>query len=165
MQDDINDPATLPTFTPAKPGRASVKRTALLLGIGMGIGLALGILLTLSVSATHTLFTQTLPATRESVQVFNELNELRQQINRLNEEKALQEKEKEAAVRQALQAVTATVRTPASGTTSTMPPAAKPQGPFAEIDAEIERLEQTQKVLNTILDMFSREGKERVKDR
>ena len=36
----------------------------------------------------YTFFTSTLPSTRDSVQVFNELNELRQQLNQLNEEKA-----------------------------------------------------------------------------
>jgi hypothetical protein len=44
-------------------------------------------------------------------------------------------------------------------------PVVKPQDGFAEIDEEIARLEQTQKVLNTILDMFSRKGKEAAKDR
>ena len=38
-------------------------------------------------------------------------------------------------------------------------------GPFAEIDEEIRRLEETQQVLNTILDMFTPKDKERAKDR
>lgn len=45
-------------------------------------------------------------------------------------------------------------------------PVMKPHDPFAEVDEEIKRLEQTQKVLNTILDMFSpTKGKEPAKDR
>jgi hypothetical protein len=47
-----------------------------------------------------------------------------------------------------------------------VPPAAKARGDFAEVDDAIESLEQTQRVLNTILDMFSRDkGKKRAKDR
>jgi hypothetical protein len=168
MHDDTNDPATAPVPSSKKTGLTAASRVALL-GIGGGVGLALGILLTLSVSATYTFFTQTLPTTRDTVQVFNELNELRQQLNQLNEEKKLQEQEKQEAVRQALSAVAATVRLPESGTSSVVPPAKKldekPRGPFADVDAEIERLEQTQKVLNSILDMFTPKGKERAKDR
>src|SRR5262249_1596507 len=112
-----------------------------------------------------------------SVQVFNELNELRQQLNQLNEEKKLKEQEKEEAMRQALSAVASTVRAPDSGMPGVVPPdkkqdggadgspVVKPQDPFADIDAETERLQQTQKVLNTILDLFSSKGKERAKDR
>jgi hypothetical protein len=165
MQDYTNDPVTVPVPSNERTGPAAARRVALLLGIGGGVGLALGILLTLSVSATYTFFTNTLPATRDSVQVFNELNELRQQLNQLNEEKKLKEQEKEEAVRQALSAVASTVRTPASGTPGVAPPAEKARGPFAELDAEIERLEQTQKTLNTILDMFTGKGTERTKGR
>jgi hypothetical protein len=177
MHDGANEPAAVPVPAREVAGPAAGRRGALLLGIGGGVGLALGILFTIGVSATYTFFTHTLPSTRDSVQVFNELNELRQQLNQLNEEKKLKEQEKEEAIRQALNAVASTVRAPDSGTPGVVPPAKK-QGegadgapvekrhdPFADIDEEIARLEQTQKVLNTILDMFSSKGKERPKDR
>jgi hypothetical protein len=176
MHDGAHEPATVPVPSRVVTGPAAGRRGALLLGVGGGVGLALGILLTIGVSATYTFFTHTLPSTRDSVQVFNELNELRQQLNQLNEEKKLKEQEKEEAMRQALSAVASTVRAPESGTPGVVPPAKKQGGGadvppvekrrdgFAEIDEEIERLEQTQKVLNAILDMFSK-GKERAKDR
>lgn len=177
MPDGANEPATVPVPARAATGPAAGRRGALLLCIGGGVGLALGILLTIGVSATYTFFTQTLPSTRDSVQVFNELNELRQQINQLNEEKQLKEQEKEEAIRKALSAVASTTRAPDNGTPGAAPPAEKPgkgadrppvakrQDPYGDIDEEIERLEQTQKVLNTILDVFTRKGKERAKDR
>jgi hypothetical protein len=166
MYDDTDDSATVPELSSEKTDRAAARRTALLLAIGGSVGLVLGILLTLSVSATYTFFTHTLPTTRDSVQVFNELNQLRQQLNQLNEEKKFQEQEKAEAVRQALSAVTSTVRTPTSGMPSAISSVKKPDGgPFAEVDAEIERLEQTHKVLNTILDMFTPQGNDRAKDR
>ena len=177
MHDGANEPAAVPVPSREVTGPAAGRRGALLLAIGGGVGLALGILLTIGVSATYTFFTNTLPSTRDSVQVFNELNDLRQQLNELNEEKKLKEQGKEEALRQALSAVASTVRAPDSGTPDVVPtakkqgggedgsPVEKPQHPFADIDAEIERLEQTQKVLNMILDMFSPKGKERAKDR
>ena len=179
MPDGANEPAAVPVPVPPRQesGPAAGRRGALLLGIGGGVGLALGVLLTIGVSATYTFFTHTLPSTRDSVEVFNELNELRQQVNQLNEDQKLKEQEKEEAVRQALRAVATTAHAPESGTPSADPPAKKeggradvrpvekPRDGFAEIDDEIERLEQTQKVLNTILDLFSRKGKERAKDR
>jgi hypothetical protein len=176
MPDGANEPAAVPGPSRAVTGPAAGRRDAWLLGIGGGVGLALGIMLTLGVSATYTFLTDTLPSTRDSVQVFNELNDLRQQLNQLNEEKKLKEQEKEEALRQSLSAVASTVRAPDSGTPGVPPakkeagsaegsPVAKRQDPFADIDAEIERLEQAQKALNTILDMFSRKGKEGAKDR
>jgi hypothetical protein len=177
MPDGANEPAAVPVPSPGVTGPAAGRRGQLLLGIGFGVGLALGVLLTTGLFATYTFFTDTLPATRDSVQVFNELNELRQQINQLNEEKKRTEQEKDEAVRQALSAVASTARAPDGRTPDVVPPAEKPNGgadrppvakrqdPFADIDAEIERLEQAQKVLNTILDMFSRKGKEPAKDR
>jgi hypothetical protein len=149
----------------------------MLLAIGGGVGLTLGILLTLGVYATYTLFTHTLPATRDTVQVFNEVNQLRQQLNELNEAKKLQEQEKEAAVRQALRTVAAVPQVPENGRPSADSPAnqpgggaeapriAKSQDPFAEVDAEVKKLEQTQKVLNTLLDMLSPKGSEPTKER
>jgi len=177
MQDGANEPAAVPVPAAAVTGPAAGRRDALLLGIGGGVGLALGILLTTGVTATYSFFTHTLPSTRDSVQVFNELNELRQQLNQLNEERKLKEQEKEEAMRQALNAVASTVRAADSGTPGGVspakkpgggaegPPVEKPQDPFADIDAEIARLEQTQKVLNKILDMFSPKSKEPAKDR
>ena len=129
--------------------------------LGAPVGLALGVLLTIGAYSTYTLFTQTLPSTVESVQVFNELNELRQQINQQNEEKKLLAKETEEAMRKTLSTI-ASANPPRDGTTSeAVPPAKtrarKPPGvdPFADIDAEIEDLERTQKTLNTILDLFT----------
>jgi hypothetical protein len=182
MQDGTNEPtevalpaalpAALPVPAPAAPAPAAGRRSALLLALGGGVGLVVGVLLTVGVTTTYTLFTQTLPATRDSVQVFNELNELRQQINQLNDEKKLKDQEKDEAVRMALDAVASTVRAPEALTPSKKAggaaearPVARAQDGFAEIDEEIERLEQTQKVLNTILDMFSKKGKERPKER
>jgi hypothetical protein len=204
MHDGANEPAAVPVPSREVTGPAAGRRIALLLGIGGGVGLALGILLTLGVFATYTFFTHTLPETRDSVQVFNELNELRQQLNQLNEDKKHKEQEKEEAMRQALSAVASTVRPPDSqlneeqkpkeqdkeeamrqalsavasvtgapgvlapakkqGEGAEGPPVMKRQDPFADIDEEIERLEQTQKVLNTILDLFTKK-KERAKDR
>jgi hypothetical protein len=165
MQGDTNEPVnSIP-----KANRTAARRTVLLLLIGGGVGMALGILLTLGVSAAYTLVTRTIPETRDSVQVFQELNQLRQQLNQLNEEKKLNEKlndqAREEAVRQALSAVSSAARTPEGGMSKVAPPARKPGDPFAELDAEIERLEQTQKVLNTVLDLFSGTGKEGAKDR
>ena len=177
MHDSANEPAAVPAPKRELAGPASGRRGVLLLGIGVGIGLALGNLLTIGVSATYTFFTHTLPSTRDSVEVFNELNELRQQLRELHEEKKLKEQEKEDELRRALGTVASTVRTPENGTPDVVPLPKKPGGgadgsavaksqdPFADIDAEIERLEQTQKALNTILDMFSPKGKARAKDR
>jgi hypothetical protein len=176
MQDSANPPAAVPVLSPEATGRTAKRRDLWLVGIGVGVGLALGILLTSAVYQTYTLLTHTLPSTKDSVLVFNELNELRQQLNELNEQRKLQEKEKEAAVRQALSAVASTARAPDSGAPGVVPtakklaggadrpPVAKSHDPMADVDAEIERLEQTQKVLNTILDMFSTKDKERPKD-
>jgi hypothetical protein len=177
MPDGTNDPATVPVSPSPKAAPAAGRRAVLLLGIGGGVGLALGVLLTIGVSTTYRFYTETLPSTRDSVQVFNELNELRQQINQLNEENKLKEQEKEDAVRRALSAVTSTVPAPEGRTPDAAPPAKKegmgaparpadrPRDGFAEVDEEIERLERTQKVLNTILDLFTRKGKEPTKER
>jgi hypothetical protein len=161
---------------PKDTGLSIKKRDILLIGIGAGVGIALGALLTMGAFATVSLVTNTIPATRDSALVFNELNELRQQINEMNEKNSALEQEKEAAARQALAAVTSTVRPPAGVTPEAVralkeQSAAAPQSqvakssdPFAEVDAEVKKLEQTQKVLNTILDMFSKQ-KEPAKDR
>jgi hypothetical protein len=177
MNDDPNQPAAAPVSAHEVAGQAFRRQTVLLLGIGAAVGLALGIGLTVGVYATYTLFTQTLPSTRDSMLVFNELNELRQQINQLNAENALKEKEKAEPVRQALSAVASTIRVPEGLTPSVILATKKqaeapdrgrvmkPQDPFADIDAEVKKLEQTQKVLNTLLDVLMPKAKEPAKER
>lgn len=145
---------------------SSQRRTAFLVGIGGAIGLALGIILTVGGYATYSLFTQTLPSTVESVQVFNELNELRQEINKLNDEKKQKENETQQAMGKALSTVLSTTQTPEGKTPDAnllaKPKIRKPPGvdPFADLDAEIDDLQRTQKVLNTILDLFTPKPKE-----
>jgi hypothetical protein len=78
-------------------------------------------------------------------------------------------------MRRALQAVTATVRGRAAGAPGVVPAAEKQAGggapvrrapdAFAELDAEIKSLEDTQAILNTILDLFLPKGKEPAKER
>src|SRR5690349_1609047 len=103
MDDETSEPANIPPQNePTPPVRW---RAALLLGMGMGVGLAAGILLTVSVSATYALFTPTIRPNRDWVEVFNELNDLRQQVNRMNEARKLQDDETVAAIRQALTTV------------------------------------------------------------
>ena len=175
MHDDANEPAEAVVPAREVAGPAAPWRAALLLGIG--VGLALGVLLTLSVSTAFTFLTPTLPLNRDAVQVFNELNELRQQINRLNEERKLKDQETVEAIRQALSTVASAARPGEGGTPGTgapdnrpgggadKPRAARPWDPLAEVDEEIKRLEETQKVLNTILDLFTPKAKERAKER
>jgi hypothetical protein len=177
MQDDANDPEAVPAR--AETGPAARWRAATLLGIGVGVGLALGVLLTVGVSATHTFLTPTLPlpVTRDSMQVLNELNELRRQVNQLNEDKKVQDQGKDDAMRRALSALASAVRERASAAPGVAPSAEKQGGgmagtparrasdPFAELDAEIKSLEQTQTVLNAILDLFLPAGKEPAKER
>ena len=173
MQDDANDLPEVPTRA------ATGWRAATLLGVGGVVGLTLGVLLTVGVSATRTFLTPTLPlpATRDSMQVLTELNELRRQVNQLNEDKKVQDQGRDDAMRRALATLAAAVRERASATTGAAPSAEKPGGgmgrpparnptdPFAELDAEIKSLEQTQTVLNAILDLFLPAGKEPAKDR
>jgi hypothetical protein len=177
MPDGANEPAAVPVPPRPEPRPAAGRRGAVLLFLGGCVGMALGVLLTVGVTSTYTLVTHTIPETRDSVEVFNQLNELRQQINQMNEDQKLKDQEKEDALRQALRAVASKAPAPESGTPSADPaarkeaaapearPVMKAQDGFAEIDEEIARLEQTQKVLNTILDVFSRKAKERAKDR
>ncbi len=166
MQDGVNEPLA----APMPSSNVANRRTTLLLGVGGAVGLTLGVLLTIGAYSTYTLFTQSLPSTVESVQVFNELNELRQQINQQNEEKKLVARETEEAMRKALSTV-ASAAPPRDGTAPEAAPLAKarpkkPPGvdPFADIDSAIEDLERTQKTLNTVLDLFTRNAKERAKD-
>lgn len=175
MEDRAKEPEATPAPTHQVHEPAWWTRGPVLLGIGMGIGLAVGIVLMLTLSVATTVMSIALPQSNASIQVFNELNELRQQINEMNEERKTKDKEKEEAIRQALTAITSTARPPAiakSGTASMpgMPPKApnppvvkRPGDPFADLDEEIARLEHTQKVLNTILDMFPSKREERPK--
>jgi hypothetical protein len=179
MQDGANEPVAVPVPPPQEARPATGRRAALLLVIGGGVGLALGVLLSIGAFATYTFFVHTVPETRESVEVFNQLNELRMQINAMNEEQKLKDQEKEEALRQALRTVASRAKAAEKGSPSpgASAPAGKegggsdvrtvekPRDGFADIDEEIERLEQTQKVLNTILDMFSRKDKEPAKNR
>jgi hypothetical protein len=206
MQDGANDPA-ISSFRPATPtpdkepvlleaanvpvavpvpplkktGRSGRWRIALLLAVGCGIGLAIGVGLTVvtlnAVSSYYNPIFTPLAQPRESMQIFNELNQMRQEINKLNEEKKQKEKEKDDAVQQALNSVTSKLVPPAGDIPGVVPPAMKPGGgaegvavrkrndPFADVDEEIERLEQTQKALNKVLDLFTPKGKEPSKDR
>jgi hypothetical protein len=175
MQDGANEPAAGPPAR-AETGPVDRGRAALWLGVGCGVGLALGVLLTTSVSTAVTFFTPVLPSDRNAVRVFHELNELRQQVNRLNAERALQDREKDEAMRQALGALTAAVRERDGGTPGAVAADKKPGGaggkvragrpwdPLAELDEEIKRLEDTQMVLNAILDLFTPKGKGRATD-
>ena len=104
------------------------------------------------------------------MQVFNELNDLRQQVNQMNEARKLQDEDTVAAIRQALTNVASTARPADTGVPGTLAPADRPsisraRDPLAEVDEEIKRLEDTQRVLNTILDMFTPKNKDRIKDR
>ncbi|MFO0810919.1 MAG: hypothetical protein U0746_20000 [Gemmataceae bacterium] len=169
MQDGANDPLAVPLGAGTGPARW---RAATLLGIGGGVGLALGVALTVGVSATYRLSTPTLsvplPPDRDAVRLLDELNDLRHQVNRLNEERTLKDREADEAVRRALGAVASAVRARASGVAPAGPqgsPAGQATNPFAELDAEIKSLEQTQVVLNTILDLFLAKDKKPAKDR
>jgi hypothetical protein len=163
---NMNDETTVPAAVPVLPQKPTDRKVMMLLGIGATIGLAVGILLTMGAYTTYYWVTETLPSTRDQVLVFNELNELRQQINELNEAKKTKEKESEEALQKALNTVASKI----PGTDSKAPDAgqsAKSQkkrvpgvDPFADIDAEIEDLQHTQKVLNTVLDLFTAKKKE-----
>ena len=168
MPDEADIPVVV--AAPAPPSKPARNRTALLLGVGGAVGLALGILLSIGAYGTYTLFTETLPSTVESVRVFNELNELRQQVNALNEERKLKDAETAEAVRKALSTVVTNPPVRENKSPEVGPTVKKkerrPPGvdPFADIDAEIEDLERTQKTLNTILDLFTPKKKEPAKD-
>jgi hypothetical protein len=174
MHEDTNMPAAVPASEEPRPRLRW--QPALLLGMGMGVGLAVGILLTVSVSATYSLFTPTIRPNRDWVQVFDELNDLRQQVNRMNEERKLKDEENVAAIRQALTTVASTPRPGDAalsnatgpidvGRSPDRPRPARAWDPLSEVDEEIKRLEDTQRVLNTILDMFTPKNKERGKER
>src|SRR5262245_61030486 len=158
--DHDNSPTVVPAHADAVP--AARWRTATLLGIGVGVGLILGVLLTFGVSATYTFLNPVLPlpADRNPVEILNELNELRLQVNRLSEEKKVHDQDKDDSLRRALGSLASVVRARAGVTSGGAAPAEKPGGaaggppvargydPFAELDAEIKNLETTQEVLN-----------------
>jgi hypothetical protein len=168
---------------------AAGRRTTWLICVGCGVGVAVGILLTNAVNnmLAYTFF-YPVQSNKPSVEVFNELNQMRLDLNKLNEENKLKDQEKDDAVRDALSKVRATVAQPDSGKPNAVPPAAqpgvavapaaqpggvadlrpanRPRDGFAEIDEEIERLEKMQKTINNILDVFTPPAqKEKTKDR
>jgi hypothetical protein len=143
-----------------------MKRTIVLLGIGGLVGAIFGIVLGISLYGMYTFVTETVPETREQVQVFNELNELRDQINKMNEARKKEEEDRNKAVADRLKPQPAPSINLPDLLPKIEPPAAdkpQPRGDFAEVDAEIARLEETQKILNAILDrlMTKEKGKER----
>jgi hypothetical protein len=140
-----------------------VKRTIVLLGIGGLVGAVFGLVLGFSLYGMYTFVTQTVPETREQVQVFNELNELRDQINKMNEARKKEEADRNKTVAERPKPAPS-INLP-DLLPKIEPPADKPQprGDFAEVDAEIARLEETQKILNAILDRLM--TKEKEKDR
>src|SRR5438093_4278067 len=123
MHDGTNEPGAVPVPDETRP--AARWSAALLLGIGIGggVGLAVGVLLTVSVSATYTLFTPTIKTNRELLQVFDELNEMRQQINRINEERNLKDQQTVDVLRQALDTVASTARPSSAGPPGAVTPA------------------------------------------
>jgi hypothetical protein len=106
-----------------------------------------------------------------------ELNELRHQVNQLNDAKNLQAQQSDDATRRALTTLTSMMRARANGSGGVPAPAEKPgtstggppvrrgYDPFAELDAEIKSLEDTQAILNSILDLFLPAPKEPAKER
>jgi hypothetical protein len=177
MQDGTNEPPA--KIAPLAIHPAAQWRNAIWLAVGGVVGLAVGVVTTTSVFTTYRFLTPTLPlpAERDPVQILTELNELRQQVNHLNDAKKLQARESDAARRQELTALTSLIQARAHGAHAASPPAGKPgmaaggspvrpaHDPFAELDAEIKNLEDTQKILNTILDLVLPAAKEPEKDR
>jgi hypothetical protein len=181
LPEAVAEPATAPAPLSKTTAPASGRRTSWLIGIGCAVGMAAGVLLTNMVNnwVAYTYF-YPVHSNKPSVEVFNELNQMRQELNQLNEEKKLQEQQKDDAVRQALSAVksvappdSAKPNAPAAPSAPAMQPGGvadvrpvnKPRDGFAEIDEEIERLEKTQKTINQILDLFTPPAKEKTKDR
>jgi hypothetical protein len=190
------DPAPVPVALSKTTSPAGGRRSSWWLGVGCAVGVAVGVLLTNMVNnmLAYTYF-YPVQSNKPSVQVFNELNDMRLELNKLNEEKKLQEQQKDDAIRNALSAVKSVAPlegdkpksppTPAlqpggvaamqpGGVAAVQPggvadirPPSKPRDGFAEIDEEIERLEKMQKTINNILDLFTppTKEKERTKDR
>jgi hypothetical protein len=168
-----NDPEVVPER--AETGPTVGWRAVTLLGIGVSIGLVLGVLVTVGASVTYRFLTPTLPlpTDRDPVQILNELNALRLQVNQLTQEKNLQGQEKDDSLRRALGAVAAAVQARAGasppaeqrGGSAGVSAARRASDPFAELDAEIKNLEATQAALNAILDLFLSGDKGPAKDR
>jgi hypothetical protein len=177
MQDGDNEPlavAAPPAILPAARWR-----NAIWLAIGGVVGLAVGVVATTGVFTTYRFLTPTLPlpADRDPVQILTELNELRHQVNQLNDANKLQARESDDAKRRALTTLTSMIQARANAASGVSPAAEKPgmaaggspvrraHDPFAELDAEIKNLEDTQKILNSILDLFLPAAKEPAKVR
>jgi hypothetical protein len=174
MQDGVNEPPTAAAPVAIRP--PTRWRAAALLAIGGVVGLAVGVALTTAVSAYRFLTpTLPLPSDQDPTQILMELNELRHQVNQLNDAKKLQAQQTDDATRRALTTLASMVRArataaPGAPTAAEKPAAAGPPvrrgyDPFAELDAEIKNLEDTQAILNSILDLFLPAPKEPAKDR
>lgn len=177
MQDNANEPPTVAAPVVVRPPAGW--RSAIWLAVGCVVGLAVGVVATTGVFTTYRFLTPTLPlpADRDPVQILTELNELRHQVNQLNDANMLQNRQTDDATRRVLTTLTSMVKAQATGSPVASPPAEKPgmaasvppvrraHDPFAEIDAEIKNLENTQAILNSILDLFLPAAKEPVKDR
>jgi hypothetical protein len=176
MREDANQPEVVPVPAYEATRPPAGRREAFLIALGAGIGLAVGVAVMIGMSAIFSFMAPPFLSPIESVRVFNEINELRQQLNEINEQAKLKDLDKDATLRQALSTVQATARAsnrpapvaiPAGNQTAGKaeePRVARPNDPFAEIDAEVKRLEQTQQVLNTMLDMLTSKRKERPKE-
>jgi hypothetical protein len=177
MQDGANEPlavAAPPAILPA-----ATWRNAIWLAIGGVVGLVVGVVATTGVFTTYRFLTPTLPlpSDRDPVQILTELNELRLQVNQLNDANKLQAREADEATRRALTTLASMVRARANAVPTASPPVEKPgmaagtppvrraSDPFAELDAEIKSLEDTQTILNSILDLFLSAPKGPAKDR
>jgi hypothetical protein len=130
--DAATNPAPVPPPLSVNAPPPTGKRTTWLICIGCAVGVAAGILLTNAVNnmMAYTFF-YPVHSNKPSVEVFNELNQMRIDLNKLNDEKKQLEKdkEKEDALRQALSAVKATVPPPAdSAKPDAAPPTAQPGG-------------------------------------
>jgi hypothetical protein len=172
MQGENGGPVGVPVPVQIRP--ASPWRAMTFLFFGGVVGLVVGILATIGAMTTYQFFSPTLsvPNAPDSMQVLNELNELRHQVNQLNGQKQVQAQDRDESMRRAMAAISAAMQARANATSGTAPPAgagkpgvAKGYDPFAELDAEIKNLEATQTVLNTLLDLFLSGPKEPGKER
>jgi hypothetical protein len=172
MQDNANEPAVV--YARVETGPGNRLRAMTLLAVGGVIGIVVGVLSTIGAVTTYQFLSPTLPlpSSPDSVQVLNELNELRHQVNQLSGEKKVKDQDRDESMRRALAAISAAVQARANATPGAAAPAgaakpgvAKGYDPFAELDAEIKSLEATQTVLNTILDLFMAGPKEPGKER
>jgi hypothetical protein len=159
-----------PVGVPVQVRSASPWRAMTLLFVGGILGLVVGSLATVGAITTYQFLNPTLsvPTAPDSLQVLNELNELRHQVNRLNGEKKVESQDRDESMRRALAAINAAVQARAAAEPARpgdKTAVARPHDPFAEIDAEIKNLEATQAVLNSLLDLFLSGPKEPAKER